>query len=332
MREHFHCYFGCVASLSRHSFLSHSSVSPNRPTQTSLVTREEKTEGNSKYLAKPMFKHPSFSSAEMQAIHFEHRPTLTYGDLLTYNFMLLLRKSFDLFTGYLEPQSDEEAVLISQSKNAMTLEKWLARFIVLESVASIPGCMAGGVRHLHAIRLFEKDDGFIQTLYDEAYNERMHLLTFLEMAQPTRRTRIVMYGGQWAFAGCFTVVYLMSPKLCHRFVGYLEEEAVSTYSRCLNDMQLGICADLANEDVPQIAKIYWGLEDDCTMYDLLLYIRADEAKHREVNHTFANLAEKAERGAVVRNPFVLQIGDKPQPVEDLTHYKGTGWKLEEIPM
>ena len=31
----------------------------------------------------------------------------------------------------------------------------------------------------------------------------------------------------------FSVSYLLSPKFCHRFVGYLEEEAVKTYTQCL---------------------------------------------------------------------------------------------------
>lgn len=30
--------------------------------------------------------------------------------------------------------------------------------------------------------------------------------------------------------------YLISPKHCHAFVGYLEEEAVKTYTHCLADI------------------------------------------------------------------------------------------------
>lgn len=30
------------------------------------------------------------------------------------------------------------------------------------------------------------------------------------------------------------VAYLINPKICHRFVGYLEEEAVHTYTRCIH--------------------------------------------------------------------------------------------------
>ena len=31
----------------------------------------------------------------------------------------------------------------------------------------------------------------------------------------------------------FGISYLISPRFCHRFVGYLEEEAVKTYTKCL---------------------------------------------------------------------------------------------------
>lgn len=37
-----------------------------------------------------------------------------------------------------------------------------------------------------------------------------------------------------AFVTMFSVAYLISPRFCHRFVGYLEEEAVVTYSKCVD--------------------------------------------------------------------------------------------------
>ena len=43
------------------------------------------------------------------------------------------------------------------------------------------------------------------------------------------------------FVTLFSLVYLISPKYCHRFVGYLEEEAVRTYTHCL---EVGICIQL----------------------------------------------------------------------------------------
>ena len=35
------------------------------------------------------------------------------------------------------------------------------------------------------------------------------------------------------FVTWFSMCYIVSPRFCHRFVGYLEEEAVKTYSKCL---------------------------------------------------------------------------------------------------
>lgn len=61
--------------------------------------------------------------------------------------------------------------------------------------------------------------------------------------------------------------YLVSPKTCHRFVGYLEEEAVHTYTNILKEMETGQLQDFAKEPAPPIAKNYWRLKDDATMYD-----------------------------------------------------------------
>ena len=40
---------------------------------------------------------------------------------------------------------------------------------------------------------------------------------------------------------------------------------------------------------PEIATHYWRLKPDARMRDLILAVRADEANHRDVNHTFASI-------------------------------------------
>ena len=51
---------------------------------------------------------------------------------------------------------------------------------------------------------------------------------------------------------------------------------------------------------PEIAKTYWRLDDDATMYEVLQQVAVDETNHRDVNHTFADMASDDP------NPFVLQ--------------------------
>lgn len=291
-----------------------------------LASKDEAAEGP--FLTKPMFEHPGYDIEQMHNVKFEHRPVESFRDAVTYNFMFYLRSSFDYFTRYKEPMNDQHAIEIANSKYKMTLEKWLTRIIVLESVAGIPGSVAGFIRHLNSMRMFRRDMAFIETLIDEAYNERMHLLTFLKMGKPTLRTRVMLWFGQGMFANAFFIAYLFSPKTCHRFVGYLEEQAVSTYSRCLRDLELGLCPELADATVPQIALDYWKLPKDAKMYDLIQYIRADEAKHREVNHTFANLEQKGQD----RNPFAYQVEDtnKPQPAKTLENHKASGWEKKDL--
>lgn len=89
------------------------------------------------------------------------------------------------------------------------------------------------------------------------------------------------------------VAYLISPRICHRFVGYLEEEAVITYTRELADLDAGKLPKWEKLMAPDMAISYWKMpEGHRTMRDLLLYIRADESKHREVNHTLGNLNQE----------------------------------------
>ena len=56
------------------------------------------------------------------------------------------------------------------------------RAVVLETVAAVPGMVAGMLIHLKSLRKMEDDRGWIKILLDEAENERMHLMTFIHVA------------------------------------------------------------------------------------------------------------------------------------------------------
>jgi ubiquinol oxidase len=159
------------------------------------------------------------------------------------------------------------------------------RAIVLETVAAVPGMVGATINHLKALRRMCDDKGWIRTLMDEAENERMHLMTFVEIAQPTLFERLVILGVQWVFYLGFFALYLVSAKTAHRVVGYFEEEAVLSYTLYLKEIDEGRSPNVA---APALAKRYWNLPDEATLRDVVLVVRADEAHHRDVNHGFAN--------------------------------------------
>ncbi len=159
------------------------------------------------------------------------------------------------------------------------------RAVVLETVAAVPGMVGGALQHLRALRRMESDRGWIRVLIDEAENERMHLMTFIEIAKPTWLERLLILLVQGAFFNFFFLLYLISSGTAHRIVGYLEEEAVVSYTEYLAGVDDGT---YPNVPAPQIAIDYWQLAPDARLRDVILVIRQDEAKHRDVNHQFAN--------------------------------------------
>jgi len=60
-----------------------------------------------------------------------------------------------------------------------TEREWLSRLVFLESVAGIPGMVAGFQRHFKSLRSLEDDRGWIHHLLQEAENERMHLFLMM---------------------------------------------------------------------------------------------------------------------------------------------------------
>ena len=159
------------------------------------------------------------------------------------------------------------------------------RAVVLETVAAVPGMVAGSLQHLRALRRMESDHGWIRTLLDEAENERMHLMTFINIAQPSWLERLLIVLAQGIFYNLFFLFYLVSPKTAHRVVGYLEEEAVFSYTEYLAGVDDG---HYINVPAPRIAIDYWRLSPDARLRDVIVVVRADEAHHRDVNHGFSD--------------------------------------------
>jgi len=174
------------------------------------------------------------------------------------------------------------------------------RAIVLETVAAVPGMVGATLTHLRCLRRMSDDDGWIRTLLEEAENERMHLMTFIEIAKPSLFERFVVMTVQWLFYVGFFGLYLVSNRTAHRVVGYFEEEAVISYTHYLRELDEG---RTANVPAPAIARHYWNMPADATLRDVVLVIRADEAHHRDVNHGFADvLAGQPAAAAVAPYP------------------------------
>ena len=159
------------------------------------------------------------------------------------------------------------------------------RAVVLETVAAVPGMVGATLNHLKCLRRMCDDRGWIKTLMDEAENERMHLMTFIEVAKPTAFERFVVVAAQWIFYMFFFGLYVVSPKTAHRVVGYFEEEAVVSYTHYLAEIDEGRSPNVA---APALAIRYWNLPADATLRDVVEVVRADETHHRDVNHSFAN--------------------------------------------
>ena len=159
------------------------------------------------------------------------------------------------------------------------------RAIVLETVAAVPGMVGAAMVHLRCLRWMRHDRGWIRALMEEAENERMHLMTFIEIARPSRLERALVLVAQAGFFTFFLLLYLLSPRTAHRLVGYFEEQAVISYSQYLQEIDAG---RVENVPAPRIAIDYWRLPADARLREVVLAVRADEAGHRDVNHGFAD--------------------------------------------
>jgi len=252
--------------------------------------------------------HPVYTPDELRAVEVMHREAKTMSDKAAVLFVWLLRFGFDLISGYkhkdIPPDSKMSLEELRKKGYVMDEAQWLSRCLFLESVAGVPGMVGATLRHLRSLRILRRDSGWIHTLLEEAENERMHLMTFMTIKQPGLFFRTLILGAQGVFYNLFFFSYLFSPKTCHRFVGYLEEEAVLTYTRCIEEIEAGRLPEWTDKPAPGIAKDYWRLKPDATLLDVIYAVRSDETTHRFVNHSLANLDH-----ATDVNPFAFREPD-----------------------
>ena len=175
-------------------------------------------------------------------------------------------------------------------------KKYGHRAVVLETVAAVPGMVAGMLLHLKSLRKMQDDKGWIKTLLDEAANERMHLMTFIKIAKPTLLERFIIMIAQFIFIITYLIIYLISQKTAHRIVGYFEEEAVISYSEYLKEIEEG---KIENIKAPEIAINYWNLPLNSRLKDVIEVIRNDEAGHRDVNHNFSDILRNKKKIDIV---------------------------------
>ena len=160
------------------------------------------------------------------------------------------------------------------------------RAVVLETIAGVPGMVAGMLIHLRSLRSMQTGYGAqIREMLAEAENERMHLMFFIEIAKPNAFERLLVIAAQGVFMTFYLFMYIFFPKTSHRMIGYFEDEAVKSYTEYLELVENG---SVMNIRAPKIAIDYYGLSKKARLSDLIRSVRADEMHHSEVNHSYAD--------------------------------------------
>ena len=159
------------------------------------------------------------------------------------------------------------------------------RAVVLETIAGVPGMVAGVWLHAKSLRKMKTGWGpKIREMMEEAENERMHLMIFIDIAQPTWLERWIVLLAQFVFIIFYTILYIFFPKTAHRMIHYFEEEAVVSYTNYLHMISSGQTEDVP---APQIAIEYYGLQGDARLSDVIVKVREDEKHHAKVNYNYS---------------------------------------------
>ena len=160
------------------------------------------------------------------------------------------------------------------------------RAVVLETVAGVPGMVGGMWLHMKSLRKMKTGYGpDIREMLAEAENERMHLMFFIEIANPNWFEIYLVLFAQALFFIFYMILYMIDYKTAHRMIGYFEEEAVRSYTDYLAMVENG---EVENVPAPELAIKYYNMKKSAKLSDLIVKVRADEMHHSKVNHGLAD--------------------------------------------
>ena len=160
------------------------------------------------------------------------------------------------------------------------------RAVVLETIAGVPGMIAGVWMHFKSLRKMKSGYGpQIREMLAEAENERMHLMFFIEIAKPNFFERSIVLMSQILFGLFYFFIYVFFTRTAHRMIGYFEDEAVKSYTEYLEIVESG---KVENIPAPALAIQYYKIGSDSKLSDLIRCVRADEEHHSETNHSYAD--------------------------------------------
>ena len=159
------------------------------------------------------------------------------------------------------------------------------RAVVLETVAGVPGMVAGMWLHLKSLRKMKTGWGpHIREMLAEAENERMHLMFFIDIAKPNVIERWLVLFAQFLFWQFYFLVYVIDFKTAHRMIAYFEQEAVKSYTEYLGMVERG---EVPNVPAPKLAIDYYDMKETARLSDLIRKVRADEEHHSKVNMEYS---------------------------------------------
>ena len=192
----------------------------------------------------------------------------------------------------LNKQNISDAFALSMTKffriiaDTFFAKRYGHRAVVLETVAGVPGMVAGVWMHFKSLRAMKAGYGEqIREMLAEAENERMHLMFFIEIARPNYFERFIVLFAQIIFGLFYLFMYVFFTRTAHRMIGYFEDEAVKSYTEYLELVESG---KVKNIQAPKLAIQYYKLGSNAKLSDLIRCVRADEEHHSETNHNYAD--------------------------------------------
>ncbi|KAI3438922.1 hypothetical protein D9Q98_001336 [Chlorella vulgaris] len=236
-------------------------------------------------------EHQVYTPAYLESVQALHRVPKKAHEYIAWYLHVMARTIIGLLTG-------------TWGMGSGVSERAMGRRILMFTSVGTAGALAGVVaNHIRCILWNVNDNGWVRTAAANAECVRMHSGIMAGITWRPRRppllARLFHIALQVTTFFQLLVLSFLLPSVALAYDAYRAEEQVFNYSQAIDLIDSGRFSHWRSMQPSALASSYYGLQDGCSLRNVLLRMRADEASMHYIQSVLADLP------VLSTNPFII---------------------------
>lgn len=164
-------------------------------------------------------------------------------------------------------------------------KSYVTSSIIANTILSSLSMVLANSLHQKIVFHGDKNRDEIEDLLCEANDTHFHVLVCRDLVEPKKSILVWTYLLRGLAIFLFRALAYLSPKAGHRTLGYMYEKSVIDYTNWIEAIEAG---DITNVEASKMAIGYYELAENSMLTDVLMAMRGDNIKYRDIEHGYAD--------------------------------------------